>query len=212
MALFQKKPQTSNSAPLYTLGLNKTYAIIGLGNPGKEYDLTRHNLGFMAVDDFAAANDFPAWIEKKDLKCLMTQHNLGQNRVILIKPTTFMNLSGEAVQAVLHFYKVPLDQLLVVHDELDVDFGQVRCRVGGASAGHNGIKSLIDQLGEDFGRIRIGIGPKQPENIDSADFVLAKLTKDEQAQLQRLTKEVGSVLTEWIYSGNLSHDTRNFLV
>jgi PTH1 family peptidyl-tRNA hydrolase len=196
--------------PLYTLGAAKNLLIVGLGNPGDEYDGTRHNVGFMCLDDFAAANEFDPWINKKDLKCLFTQKNLGQTRVMLIKPTTFMNLSGEAVQAVSRFYKISPDKIVAVYDELDVPFGQIRMRIGGSAAGHNGVKSLIQHMGEEFGRVRIGIGPKMPEQMDSADFVLATFSKDEQDRVKDLTRETTAILTEVIYGGQLAHETRTF--
>ena len=212
MALFQKQPQASDSIQYYTLGQNKTVLLVGLGNPGREYDGTRHNIGFASVDAFAKANNFDPWIEKKDLKCLFASAQLGETRVILCKPTTFMNLSGEAVQAVTHFYKVPADKIVAVYDEIDIPFGQIRTRVGGSSAGHNGVKSLIQHLGEDFGRVRIGIGPKTPEQMDSADFVLAKFSSEQQDQLKHLTQETSAILSEYIYGGQLQHETRSFIV
>lgn len=212
MALFQKQIPASDSIKYYTLGQNKTVLIIGLGNPGTEYEQTRHNIGFACLDAFAKANDFDPWIDKKDLKCQMTSGQLGETRVILCKPTTFMNLSGEAAQAVAHFYKVPAEQMVAVYDEIDVPFGQIRTRVGGSSAGHNGVKSLIQHLGEEFGRVRIGIGPKVPEQMDSADFVLAKFSSGQQAQLKHLTQETSAILSEYIYGGQLPHETRSFIV
>jgi PTH1 family peptidyl-tRNA hydrolase len=149
MALFQRRPQLSNPLSYTTFSLNKTLLIVGLGNPGDEYTRTRHNVGFMCVDDFAGKNSFDPWMHKKDLKCDLTQATMGDTRVILCKPQTFMNLSGEAVQAVSHFYKLRNDQIVVVHDELDVNFGQIRMRVGGSAAGNNGVKSVSQHLGED---------------------------------------------------------------
>jgi PTH1 family peptidyl-tRNA hydrolase len=212
VALFQRRPQASDTIKYYTLGQNKTVLIVGLGNPGREYDGTRHNIGFAAVDAFAEANGFDAWIEKKDLKCILTSHQLGDTRAILIKPTTFMNLSGEATQAVAHFYKIAADKIVAVYDELDIPFGQIRTRVGGGTAGHNGVKSLVEHLGEEFGRVRIGTGPKEPEQIDSADFVLAKFSKEQEAQLKNLTRETSAILSEYVYQGELPHETRNFLI
>lgn len=213
MALFQRRPEVGHSVQYYTLGQNKQILIVGLGNPGKEYDGTRHNIGFEALGAFAEANDFDPWVNKKDLKCEMATARLGDSQVIAIKPTTFMNLSGEAVQAVAHFYKIPLERIVAVYDELDVPFGQVRLRTGGGSAGHNGVKSLIQHLGEGFGRVRVGTGPKEPEQMDSADFVLAKFSSEQQAQLKNLTREVNAVLSEYTYSnGQLPQETRNFLV
>ncbi len=213
MSLFQRMPQSAEPRSYTTVGLNRTILLVGLGNPGKEYDLTRHNIGFVCIDDFVTKNtDMSAWMAKKDLKCLMSTGQLGQTRVIAIKPTTFMNLSGEAVQAVMNFYKVSLDHIVVVHDEIDIDFGQVRLRTGGSSAGHNGIKSVTSVLGEAYGRVRIGIGPKLPPQIDSADFVLQKFTKKELDDMPALTREVSAVLSEYAYGLELPTETRNFLL
>lgn len=211
MALFQRKPQVSDPVNYITVGLNKSIMLVGLGNPGKEYDLTRHNVGFMAIDDFATKNDFQ-WQEKKDLKCQLASNMMGETRVLLIKPTTFMNLSGEAVQAVMSFYKIHPDNITVVYDELDIDFGQLRLRKGGSAAGHNGVKSLIQHIGEGFGRIRVGIGPKKPEQIDSADFVLQKFGKAEQEHFKELLVETAAVLSETAYGSPLPTETRHFLL
>ncbi len=210
MALFQKKPELSSNLPMYSLGLTKTVLIVGLGNVGKKYDNTRHNIGFAALDELATRQDFDPWIEKKDLKCLYTTKTIGDNRVILMKPTTFMNLSGEAVQAMMHFYKIPLNQILVVHDELDIPFGQIRMRVGGSAAGNNGIKSIIQHCSEAFGRVRIGIKAETP--METSDFVLAKFSKEEKAELPALFKETTAILTEYIHGGSLFQETRNFLI
>ena len=209
MALFQKRPDTSSSVPLYSIGAHKTVLIIGLGNPEKKFDGTRHNIGFAVLDDFAAKNDFPDWVLKKDLKCHLTSHTLGENRVVLCKPTTFMNNSGEAAQAVQHFYRVYNGQTIAVYDELAIPFGQLRTRLGGSDAGHNGVKSLTQHLGDDYGRLRVGIGNKIAEKADAADFVLGKFSKEEQGSLPQIIKEAGVLITEYIFSGQLNHDTRN---
>lgn len=192
------------------MGLNKTIVIAGLGNPGKEYAGTRHNIGFEVVEALANKQEFDPWIEKKDLKSLITSKTIGNARVILVKPTTFMNLSGEALRAITHFYKVEPGNTLVVHDELDIPFGQIRTRMGGSSAGHNGIKSVTQHLGQDYGRVRIGV--KASTKMDTSDFVLAKFSKEEQAEMPSLTKEALAILTEYIYSGELPHETRSFIV
>lgn len=213
MALFQRRPQTSNPVNYVTVGLNKTLLIVGLGNPGSDYDGTRHNIGFACLDAFVDSQaEMQPWMHKKDLKCLISTGQLGDTRILAVKPTTFMNLSGEAVQAVGNFYKVQVERLVVVHDELDVDFGQIRMRIGGSAAGHNGIKSVSQHMGDGYGRIRIGIGPKTPEQMDSADFVLQKFNKDEQAQLPALVREVNAVLSELIYGAELQAETRSFLI
>jgi len=212
MAFFQKKPQIGSNRALYTLGLNKTVLIVGLGNMGKEYNGTRHNIGFEAVNRFVKDHDFPDWIEKKDLKCHLTSLQLAGTKVIVIKPATFMNLSGEAVQATAHFYKIQAEHIVAVHDDLDVTFGQIRMRLGGSAAGNNGIKSITQHIGEGYGRIRIGIGPKTPEQMDAADFVLAPFSKEEQVQLPNLTREASAILSEYTYGTALPHDTRSFLI
>lgn len=211
MALFQKKPQVSDNLPLYTLGAHKTVLIVGLGNPGKGYIGTRHNVGFTVLNKFAEKNDFPGWLTKKDLRCELTVQNLGENRVILSKPQTFMNNSGEAAQAVQRFYRVYNPQTLAVYDELAIPLGQLRTRLGGTDAGHNGVKSLIQHLGGDFGRLRIGIGSEVSKKSDAADFVLGKFTKEEQGHLPQITREANAIITEYIFGGELTSETRTVL-
>lgn len=211
MALFQRKISDTSKAPLYTIGSNKTILIIGLGNPGKQYDGTRHNIGFAALDEFAAKNDFPGWLAKKDLKCQLTSATLGESRVILCKPDTFMNNSGQAAQAAQHFYRVYNQSTLAVYDELAIPFGQLRTRIGGSDAGHNGVKSLIQHLGDDFGRLRIGIGSEVSKKADAAEFVLGKFTKKEQAGLPMVTREAVAIVTEFIFGGQLPPETRSVL-
>jgi PTH1 family peptidyl-tRNA hydrolase len=211
MALFVRRPDANKPISFTTFGMNKSLLLVGLGNTGDEYAGTRHNIGFAVVDSFAAKNSFEPWVHKKDLKCLLTTQQMNDTRVMLIKPTTYMNLSGEAVQAVMHFYKLPLDKIIVVHDELDIDFGQIRTRIGGSSAGHNGIKSVSQHIGEDYGRVRIGIGPKQPDKIDSADFVLQKFTEKERANQAALLRETNALLSEYAFGAPITAETRPFL-
>ncbi len=209
-----KQPELMSSPiQFYTLGQQRQVLLVGLGNIGKQYTGTRHNIGFYCIDAFVAAHkEFNGWEEKKDWHCQIARGLLGETQVLAIKPATFMNASGQAVQAVSQFYKISLDNILVIHDELDILFGQIRMRVGGSSAGHNGIKSINQLVGETFGRLRIGIGPRKPSAIDSAAFVLKKFNKSEQAQLPYLIQEVNAILDEYIYGGQLPHETRNFLV
>ncbi len=210
----QKRPIIGDGIQLYSMGMAKNVLVVGLGNIGSDYDDTRHNIGFLCLDSFVASQDgMEAWINKKDLKCHLASGRLGDTRIYAIKPTTFMNLSGEAVQAAATFYKIPPENIIVVHDELDVDFGQMRMRLGGSAAGHNGIKSVTQCLGTDeYGRIRIGIGPKKPARIPSEKFVLQSFNEDEQSQLRNLVQEVNAVLSEYAYSGQLNAETRSFLV
>jgi PTH1 family peptidyl-tRNA hydrolase len=215
MSWLQKRPQVSNPSLFYTVGLHKTVLIAGLGNPGKEYAFSRHNIGYRSAEEFIkATEEFSGWIVKKDLKCQMNTAQLGDKRVIVIKPLTFMNDSGEALSLVTNFYKIESSSILVLHDELDVNFGQIRTRLGGSDAGHNGIKSITEALGEDnYGRIRIGIGPKKPAQIDSKDFVLQNFSNEEQKELPNLFREVTAILTEYIYGSNeIANETRSFLI
>jgi PTH1 family peptidyl-tRNA hydrolase len=213
MALFQRKqPNVQSSAPLYTLGLSKSYLIVGLGNIGKEFDNTRHNIGFRAIDRFFEDHEFSNWINKTDMKTLIADKNMADTKVYIMKPTTMMNISGDAVQAVSHFYKIPNNRIIVVHDELDINFGSIKITMGGSSAGHNGVKSTIKCIGEDFGRIRIGIGPKSPEQIDSADFVLGKFAKSEEQEMKALLNETSSLITEAIFSSGFPNETRKFIL
>jgi peptidyl-tRNA hydrolase, PTH1 family len=211
--LLKQTQFTNSTAPLFTLGQQRQILVVGLGNIGKEYDGTRHNIGFYCVDAFLAAHsELGKWLKKKGLKCYLAEGRLGDSRIIVIKPTTFMNDSGQAVSAVSHFYKMTPDNIIVIHDELDIPFGQIRMRVGGSSAGHNGIKSVTQSIDEMYGRVRIGIGPKKPAAIDSADFVLQSFDKSQQAQLPQLAKEVNVIVEEFVYNGRLPNETRSFVI
>jgi PTH1 family peptidyl-tRNA hydrolase len=214
MGLFQRRPQVSDPIQMYyTTGVQKTVLLVGLGNPGKEYDGTRHNIGFDALDHFVAKTDgMGEWTDKKSLKCQLVSGQVGQTRVYAIKPQTFMNNSGEAVQAVAAYYKIPVDKIVVIYDELDIKFGTIRTRLGGSSAGHNGVKSVTQYIGEETGRIRIGIGPKKPGQMESSDYVLAKFSAKEAVQLPNLKREVTAILSEYLFSTKLVAETRDFLV
>ncbi len=197
MGLFDHKQTNHYEAqPLYTLGNSQNLLIVGLGNIGATYTDTRHNIGFKAVDMYHESRDFSDWIEKRDLQCFLATGIVGSTRVIIIKPTTMMNLSGEAVQRVMQFYKITEPETLVIHDELDLSFGTVKTKTGGGSAGHNGIKSILQHVAGDFGRIRIGIGPKTPEQIDTADFVLQKFTDEHLESSRKILKEVSALIDE----------------
>lgn len=213
MALFQRNTSMSRVTQFYTIGQQRTVLLVGLGNIGKDYDGTRHNIGFACLDAFISRREETSgWQDKKDLKCHLASGQFGDTHVIAIKPTTFMNLSGEAVQAVSWFYKIAPSNTLVIHDDLDIPFGQIRLRVGGSAAGHNGVKSVSQTIGEAYGRMRIGIGPKNPPQIDSADFVLQQFSLEEQKQLPNLIREASAVLSEYTYGGQLPQETRSFLV
>ncbi len=211
MSLFQKKTVEHSQNFSMTTSMSNTVIIVGLGNVGKQYEQTRHNIGFVCLDALhESQSEFEPWQDKKNLFCQLSSGTFGQTKVILIKPTTFMNDSGKSVRAVLDFYKIPLNKMTVVHDELDIPFGQIRTRIGGGSAGHNGIKSIVKHADEAFGRVRIGINAERPEEMESADFVLARFSKEEQVELKKLEREVQSILIEYIYRGEMIAETRSF--
>ena len=151
--------------------------IVGLGNIGDKYIFTRHNAGFMVIDSFALNSNLN-YRENSKLKCLMTNIRDGYEDYLLIKPTTFMNLSGEAVRAVMDYYKIKIEDILIIYDDLSLELGKIRFRANGSNGGHNGIKSVIKHLGtNNIARLKIGIGP-QP-NIPSEVFVLQNFSKEE---------------------------------
>lgn len=214
MGLFQKKLHSDvKHAPLYTIGGQQTLLLVGLGNPGDIYDGTRHNAGFDCLDAFVAGHDeFGQWVTKKDLSCSLTSGLFGATKVIAVKPTTFMNDSGRAVKAVQGFYKISNAQTIVIHDELALPFGQIRMSIGGSSAGHNGIKSLIAHCGDDFGRVRIGIDNAQKPTGDSKDFVLKSFNSTEKSHIDALVRETESILIESIFQHKLIAETRSFII
>ena len=157
-----------------------THLIVGLGNPGPKYAIHRHNVGFLAVDAMADRWRAPAFREK--FKGEFTMLSLGGEEVVLLKPMTYMNLSGESVQAAMRFFKVSLEQVLCVHDELDLEFGIVRLKAGGGTAGHNGLRSIVQHCGgPDFVRCRIGIG--RPPRGRPEHWVLSDFSSLEKAEL-----------------------------
>lgn len=215
MGLFQRNPfqQQHEQAALYTIGQERSVLLVGLGNKGKKYEMTRHNAGCMAIDAFAEVHEFPAWQEKKDLKGLVTNQVLADTRVVLLKPQTMMNLSGDAVRATARFFKIHDDEIVIVYDDVDIPFGQIRLRNGGSAGGHNGVKSILNNIDDIFGRVRIGImSDDKPTQMETSDFVLAKFSKTEQPHLKNMKNEAVSILTEFVYDGRLVADTRNFII
>lgn len=152
------------------------YLIVGLGNPGRSHVFNRHNIGFMAIDRLAARHDIE--MKRVQNKAIVGSGRVAGHPVILAKPQTFMNLSGEAVGPLANFYKIPLENLLVVYDELDIPFGVLRLREKGGAGGHNGMRSLIQHLGNDFARLRLGIG-RPPGRMDAAAYVLQDFGRDD---------------------------------
>ena len=153
------------------------YCIVGLGNPGREYAETKHNVGFCVIDKLAEKYEIK--VEKYKNKALIGDGMIRDKRVLLVKPQTFMNLSGESVREIVNFYKIPQERFVVIFDDTSLPCGSVRIREKGSHGGHNGIRNIIDQMGTDvFNRIKVGIGEK-PKGWDLADYVLAKFSPDD---------------------------------
>ena len=180
--------------------------IAGLGNIGEKYTWTRHNVGFMVVDKWAIKNDIN-FKENKKLQCYLTKFKYGLEDIILIKPTTYMNLSGNAISAVMSYYKIDKNDILVVYDDLSLELDKIRFRPSGSDGGHNGIKSIIKSLGSsDFARLKIGIGPQPP--IPAEEFVLQNFYKYQLDKLKPVLKT--SVEAIEFYLDNGMEKTQNF--
>jgi len=152
------------------------YVIAGLGNPGKKYANTRHNMGFIAIDQLAEKHDIK--VDKVKFKALVGEGRIAGQKVLLVKPQTYMNLSGESIQEVMHFYKLEPEELIVIYDDMDLEAGALRLRKFGSAGTHNGMKSVVQHLNSDrFPRIRLGIGNKGKKDV--IDFVIGGFSKDE---------------------------------
>jgi len=161
--------------------------VVGLGNPGSEYASTRHNIGFMAVDELVRRHSFSPW--KAKFQGAVSEGTIGSEKVVVLKPQTFMNLSGQSVGTAARFLKVTLGHVVVIHDELDLDPGRVRVKTGGGSGGHNGLKSIDAHLGRDYRRVRLGIGHPGDKNLVTP-YVLHPFAKADQDWLQPLLDAV----------------------
>ena len=174
--------------------------IVGLGNPGREYHWTRHNLGFLVLDELAREHRLP--LDRRGLKSVYGRGRIARGEVILAKPQTYMNLSGEAVQRLLHFFKIPLQDLIVLHDDLDLPWGKIRIRTGGSSGGHRGIQSIGETLGsEAFIRLKIGIGRPPTPGRDPADYVLDSFSEAEKEELEGILKRGRKAVETILASG-----------
>lgn len=159
------------------------YLIVGLGNPGKKYEFTRHNAGFLFVD--ILSEKFAFTVKKLKFHALIGEARINGKRCLVMKPQTMMNCSGEAVKEACSFYKIPPENVIVVFDDISLDVGKLRIRRNGSAGGHNGIKSIINHLGSDnFPRIKVGVGAKPHPDYDLADWVLSEFTRTEAKQLR----------------------------
>lgn len=176
------------------------YIIAGLGNPGKEYDNTRHNIGFAAIDYIAET--YGISVDDKKFKAKIGKGMIEGEKVILLKPQTYMNLSGESIRLALDFFKVDeKTELLVLFDDVSLDVGQLRIRKKGSAGGHNGLKNIISHLGHDsFQRIKIGVGEK-PKGYDLADYVLGHFSKDEMKRMDETVIQVNQAVKSIVTDG-----------
>lgn len=184
------------------------FIIVGLGNPGKQYELTRHNAGFLFADLLADKNGVK--INKIQFKAVTASLTLGGVKCLLMKPQTFMNNSGEAVRQAASFYKIPPERILVVFDDISLPCGRLRIRRKGSDGGHNGIKSIIYHLNSDaFPRVKLGVGEKPHPDYDLADWVLSQFKKDELALLREAAEKTCSA-AELIVAGDIDKAMSNF--
>ncbi len=183
------------------------WLIVGLGNPGPKYAFTRHNIGFLTVDLFSQGVNNPPWTEEH--KAHVCKFKMDDQQIILAKPLTYMNKSGESVQSLLHYYKIPLENMLVVHDEIDLPFGKMKLQKNRGPGGHNGLKSINEMLStQDYSRLKLGVGrPTHPE-MDIADYVLGKFAGEDQEKLPGFLNVAGDAIESFIFEGLNKASTR----
>lgn len=179
------------------------YLVAGLGNPGTQYEMTRHNIGFEVIDYIADKHNVK--VKKLKFKGLYGEMSIGGEKVILLKPQTYMNLSGDSIRDFASFFKIPVENIIIISDEVNLPAGKVRIRKSGSAGGHNGLKSIIYQLNSDnFPRIRLGVDAPLREKADLADFVLARFSKDEIPLLEDAIIRASSAVLE-IISGSIDN-------
>ncbi len=177
------------------------YLIAGLGNPGTQYEMTRHNIGFEVIDYMAS--EYNTSVKKLKFKGLYGETSIGGEKVILLKPQTYMNLSGESIREFASFFKIPVENIIVISDDINLEAGRLRIRKKGSAGGHNGLKSIIYQLNsEEFPRIRVGVDGSLREKMELADFVLARFGKDEIPVLEDAIKRAKKAAEEIILRGS----------
>ncbi len=168
--------------------------IVGLGNPGKEYENTRHNMGFMAIDNYAMNNNLT--FSKNKFGGIYTEFNIDGEKIILLKPQQYINLSGEVIKKYIDFYKIKIEDVLIISDDLDMPFGKIKIKYKGSSGGHNGLKNIELLLGtSEYRRIKIGIS--NDKNIDTKDYVLSKLSIENKEKLICVHKTINEILNDY---------------
>jgi len=172
------------------------FLVVGLGNPGKEYNLTRHNIGFMAADKIFSRYNFTPF--KNKFEGLLAEGTIENEKILLLKPQTFMNLSGNSVAKVASFYKIEPKNIIVIHDDKDLALGKIKAKIGGSAGGHNGIKNIDSHIGIEYNRIRIGVGSPQEHHTDTISFVLSHFSKAEMDILEERLDFIAATINELI--------------
>ena len=199
--MFFKKSKPTVSGP-------PEFLVVGLGNPGRDYEFTRHNAGFLTLDHIASELDIE--INRLKNNALTADTVIGGHRCLLVKPQTFMNNSGEAVRDISKFYKIPPEKIIVIFDDISLDVGKMRIRRKGSDGGHNGIKNIIYHLSSDlFPRIKIGIGAKPHPDYDLADWVMTPFSKDDLKSLREVCENAGEAL-ELMVDGKIEEAMSRF--
>lgn len=177
-------------------GMERMKIIVGLGNPGKQYEATRHNIGFHVIDELSKRLDIP--LTQSKFNGMYGIGHVGTEKVMLLKPLTYMNLSGECIVPMMDYYEVNDDEIVVIYDDLDLQVGKLRLRQKGSAGGHNGIKSIIQHLGsQEFNRIRIGVD--RPENgMKVPDYVLSNFSEDEKIEMIHAVKNSANACEDWV--------------
>ena len=177
-----------------------SYLIVGLGNPGREYENTRHNAGFVAADKIA--EKFNIGLSKNKFDAIFGDGTIAGSRVLLVKPQTFMNLSGRAVQKLSAFYKIPLDKIIIMHDDVSLDVGKIRIRRKGSAGGQKGLANIIELMGsQEIARIKIGVGAKPHPDYDMKDWVLGHIPKEQQSDFNAACENAAKAVEEIIARG-----------
>tara|TARA_B100001142_G_C14170183_1_gene591905 strand:+ start:103 stop:717 length:615 start_codon:yes stop_codon:yes gene_type:complete len=171
------------------------YLLVGLGNPGKKYEYNRHNIGYLAIDNLLSCAG--EYTERKKFNSILYEIKINNQKVLLAKPQTYMNNSGEPINKLINFYKIPSNNVFVFHDELDIPFGNIRLKKGGGNAGHNGLKSLVNHLKNDFIRVRIGIGHPGSKELVS-NYVLSNFSSNEKRSLNIILSYISSNINKII--------------
>ncbi len=174
------------------------YLLVGLGNFGKEYEKTRHNFGFMLIDQITA--DYRLTVIGKKFSSEVFSGEIAGEKIIALKPQTYMNNSGVAVLEAVQFYKIPPQNVIVFHDEIDLPLGAIKMKIGGGNAGHNGLKSIDSVIGKDYWRVRLGVGRPENKEFEVADFVLSKFSREEFLQVDEIKQKILENLSEIISS------------